>query len=61
MTRKEALAAIKVAAYHENTKEMMRLYIENRISKKAYDEAVEKGRIAKLSGVGCSCYRCSNN
>ncbi len=42
--RKQVLALIKVAAGHGDMATCTRLYAENRISRRAFDEAVEAGR-----------------
>lgn len=44
MPRKKALAAIQSAAAMGDLAHATRIYIENRISRQAYDEAVAKGR-----------------
>lgn len=58
MQRKDALAHIKVAGYHEDSKAAMRIYTENRISYAAYSDAYAAGRQAKASGIPCGCTGC---
>jgi hypothetical protein len=58
MTRKQALNAIQFAGYHEDRATGTRLYVENRVSITAYNEAFNKGRRAKAAGVPCNCMEC---
>jgi hypothetical protein len=44
MTRKQALAVIKAAAAKGDMDTATRIYCENRISRRVYEEAVEQGR-----------------
>lgn len=44
MTRTQAIANIKAYAAKGNMKACTRIYIENRISRAVYDQAVEDGR-----------------
>lgn len=44
MTRTQALANIKASAAAGDMKACTRLYVENRISRAAYDQAVTDGR-----------------
>lgn len=44
MNRTQALANVKAAAAAGDIKRCTRLYIENRLSRAAYDQAVEAGR-----------------
>jgi len=58
MTRKDALAHIKVAGYHGDLKSAMRIYTENRVSHAAYSEAYAMGRQLKSNGMPCGCNDC---
>lgn len=58
MDRKQALAAIKFAAYHNDSREALRVYVENRISRAAYEKAWAAGVELKKGGMRCTCYRC---
>lgn len=59
MKRKLALQHIKVAGYHGDVKGGMRIYIENRISREAYNNAWLAGERAKQNGTGCNCPACN--
>jgi hypothetical protein len=56
--RADALAWIRIAAYHGDAARATRLFIENRISRTAYDEAMAKGRAQRAGGVKCHCTDC---
>lgn len=58
MKREDALAHIRIAGYHGDTRAAMRIYVENRISHKAYTDAYARGAELKKSGMACSCSRC---
>lgn len=58
MKRKDALAAIKFAAYHEDQRSGLRIYTENRLSFSAYKEAWDAGLQQKKNGMKCSCFHC---
>ena len=60
MKRDDALAWIRIAGYHNDQKSFVRLYVENRVSRKAADEAWAKGVKAKEGGMGCACHQCKN-
>jgi len=59
--RQITLAAIRVAGYHDDLRTATRLYTENRISRKAYEEAFSQGVRQKKLGVPCSCYTCKQS
>jgi hypothetical protein len=59
MKRDDLLRAIKYAGYHEDTKTGTRLYVENRISFQAYNDAWNQGRRMKQNGIPCGCSECS--
>ena len=59
MKRKQAIEDIKVAAYHEDIKQAMRIYVESRVSHRSYTLAVAEGRRLKAAGVPCSCHGCN--
>jgi hypothetical protein len=56
--RKNLLERIKVAGYHGHYREGTRLYCENRISRKVYEEAWQLGRALKANGAKCTCREC---
>ncbi|MCS4315555.1 hypothetical protein M2397_005889 [Pseudomonas sp. BIGb0381] len=61
MNRKDALAHIKFAGYHEDSKTAMRIYIENRVSHAAYIDAYAAGRQIKANGMPCGCNDCQRS
>ncbi len=58
MKRKEAIALIKVAGYHNDSAAGTRLYIENRVSYQSYKDAYRLGQQSKAAGVRCTCQEC---
>lgn len=61
MKRADAVALIKVAGYHGDGKTAMRIYIENRVSHKAYSEAFARGEQLKREGMPCTCRECQTH
>ena len=59
MKRKDALAYMTIAGYHNDHKSFIRLLCENRVSHESANEAWRKGLDAKASGMKCGCYTCS--
>jgi hypothetical protein len=57
--RKDALAALRVAGYHNDQAARVRLLVENRVSLISANEAWVAGVRARAAGVPCSCSRCS--
>lgn len=59
MTRKDTLAAIRAAGYHNDQRQLIRLYVENRIPvRKAFRE-FDQGRALRTLGMPCSCAECN--
>jgi hypothetical protein len=58
MKRDIALAAIRVAGYHEDYKRYMRIYVENRISHATAKKSFEDGLRMKREGARCDCSDC---
>lgn len=59
MTKRDtALALMRVAGYHGDTRERVRLIVESRVNRQAMDEAWSQGRRAKENGVRCDCREC---
>ena len=51
MTKRERLLeAIRIAAYEQDDRTAVRIYVENRISRKAYQEAYDKGKAQRGNG-----------
>jgi hypothetical protein len=57
--RENVLSWMRIAGYHDDKRRFTRLLIENRISRKAADEAWQQGRRQYASGVPCACYDCN--
>lgn len=53
------LASIRVAGYHDDTKEGTRLYIEHRVSIADYRDHFYRGQRQREAGMKCSCYICN--
>lgn len=62
MNKKEkALAALRVAGYHEDKKTFTRVYIENRINLQTAILEYNKGIDNKRNGMICTCGQCKTN
>lgn len=60
MKRKDALAHIRIAGYHNDQRTALRIYVEHRsVSKTAHDEAWLAGIKAKNAGMPCGCIHCT--
>jgi hypothetical protein len=59
MPRKQAIAIIKYAGYHNDQKKAMITYIENHVSFAVYMQAYRDGIRAKENGVRCNCLDCN--
>lgn len=58
MKRADALAHLRIAGYHNDSRAFVRLYVENRISRKAADEAYRTGKRQRAGGMPCHCHEC---
>ena len=58
MTRKQAIALLRVAGYHDDRRAFTRLYVEHRISFTAAQDAFKAGARARGAGVPCACPEC---
>lgn len=58
MKRGAALENIKLAGYHGNSREALKIYTEHRISLAAYSHAYAQGQALKLAGIPCTCMKC---
>jgi hypothetical protein len=59
MNKKEkALAALRVAGYHEDKRTFTRVYIENRINLQTATAEYNKGIDNKRNGMICTCEQC---
>ena len=56
--REIALANMKAAGYHSDSKAYMRLIVESRVNRAAMNKAWEIGTILKGNGVKCECFEC---
>lgn len=61
MKRAHLLAAIRIAAYHEDARRLTRLKLENRISWETFNAERATGRAAKAAGIPCTCSECSHH
>lgn len=59
MKRADAIAYLRVAGYHEDSGEFVRLYVENRISHASAKQAFNEGRAMRVNGVKCTCRECA--
>lgn len=58
MKRKDALAVIRVAGYHDDQKTFVSTYVEHRISFNTANAEYRRGQEMKKSGIACSCRQC---
>ena len=58
MKRADALTSLRIAGYHADQRTFVRVYVENRISKKVADEEFRRGAAMRRAGVGCTCLEC---
>lgn len=59
--RQRALDAIKVAAYHNDDRTLIRIYVESPVSRAAMEAAREAGVQAYLAGTPCTCIDCTRS
>ena len=59
MKRKDALAHLRVAGYHEDKGAFVRLFTEARISYQVATDAYRAGLRAREAGVRCTCRDCN--
>lgn len=59
MKRADALLRLEYAGYHNDTKTLVRLYIENRISYPTAQAAFKKGSTRRANGLKCHCRECN--
>ena len=60
MKRKDVLDLIRIAGYHDDREEFMRLFCENRVRYAAALAAYDVGVGQKASGMKCACFHCKN-
>jgi hypothetical protein len=58
MKREDALSALRFAGYHGDQRAFVRVYVENRISRKVACEEFNRGADLRRSGVRCTCFEC---
>jgi len=58
MKRSDALSALRLAGYHNDSRAFTRTYVENRISYRVAQQEWRLGVSAKLAGVRCTCFEC---
>lgn len=59
MKRATVLNWVRFAGYHNDVKAGTRIFVENRISKAAYDAAFTEGRRQRANGIKCGCQDCA--
>ena len=60
MKRKDAIALLTYAGYHEDSRTWTRIYCENRVSVQVAREAWRQGQKLKAKGMPCGCRECRN-
>lgn len=58
MNRQTALNLLRVAGYHSDRKTFVRVYVENRVSLQATNQAYDTGANQKKAGMPCGCIDC---
>jgi predicted lipase len=58
MKRQDAIALMRIAGYHSDSRSFARLFLENRVNKATADEAYVKGQQQRSAGMGCHCFKC---
>lgn len=58
MTRETAMTLMRIAGYHNDGRERVRLLVESRVSRRELDRAWREGGQAKQKGVACRCFDC---
>lgn len=61
MKRGVAIDLLRVAGYHNDQRAFVRLYVENRISRKVAAEEFNRGYALRRSGVDCGCFECKGS
>ena len=60
MTQREhSLAKMRIAGYHNDQRDRVRLIVESRVNRAAMNAAWSDGVKAKAAGAKCSCFECS--
>lgn len=59
MKRQDALRVLKFAGYHGDTKTLIRVYVEERVSYDAAQDAYGEGKQMKANGMKCNCRDCN--
>lgn len=59
MTQRDtAIALMRIAGYHNDQRERVRLICESRVNRQVMEQAWIAGFAAKQSGITCGCYSC---
>ncbi|NBU79823.1 MAG: hypothetical protein EBS50_12265 [Sphingomonadaceae bacterium] len=59
MTKREsAIIRLRIAGYHNDSREFVSAYVENRISREVADKAWQNGQAQREAGVKCGRYAC---
>jgi len=58
MTRKQTIAEMRIAGYHNDQHRRVELLVCGRVNRAILNEAWDDGVQAKQNGTACSCYEC---
>lgn len=58
MKRKDALAALRIAGYHDDERTWVRVFVESRISQAVAKDAWAAGQQQRAAGLRCTCHEC---
>lgn len=58
MSRQQAITNLRVAGFHNDKGQFVRLYVENRVSIHVANAAFREGRQMRENGQRCGCYDC---
>lgn len=58
MKRNVAISMMRVAGYHDDQRERVRLIVESHVNRQTMDSAWVDGQNAKKNGVRCDCFEC---
>lgn len=61
MKRSDAINAMRIAGYHDDSKRFTRLLVENRVARDVADKAWILGKKQKAGGMPCACPNCKTN
>lgn len=59
MKKEHLLARLRIAGYHNDTRDFTRLYLEGRVSLRVAQTEFATGVKLRESGMRCTCYECT--